>query len=461
MAIAAAFTERGTTIVFHSSHRHTPRRRRRGLQAGFIALALAAPLAFVGQAQADTAGTPVSYATTCTPPASLGLSPIHGTTTSEITVSNATPKVGDTVTVTYDVTTPAAGNPTATALPANVVLPTGTVTLGGAQSGTVAVTGTRTNPPVAGNAAFPGFTMTGTFVVSAAGAITLTPSNYNINSNYIISIDIPCTIDTPPAGVSNTVTASPATAANNRAVTDNPGSGAPGAKTTVSGTGFTAGASVTVAGFAGTTATGDATTATADSTGAFSVQLTVNAAATTGIIAFEGTAYSAATAAPPVAYTVIPVTPPGGASQTLNSSVKSGTLSMTQAGDTVTMTPVDFGTGGSSTGALNAITVKDYRGGASGWSLTASNTNFVGPSGSTLPAGNLSWTPACSTTSGSPSTCAAGSAGTVGTAGATLASTPAATLTGGQFSATANLSLNVPAFTAPGTYSSTLTLTLA
>jgi hypothetical protein len=134
---------------------------------------------------------------------------------------------------------------------------------------------------------------------------------------------------------------------------------------------------------------------------------------------------------------------------------------MTQAGDTVTMTPVDFGTGGSSTGLLNAVTVKDYRGGASGWSLTASNTNFVGPSGSTLPAANLSWTPACSTTSGSPSTCAAGSAGTVGTAGATLASTPAATLTGGQFSATANLSLNVPAFTAPGDYSSTLTLTLA
>ncbi|WP_052432791.1 beta-xylosidase [Streptacidiphilus carbonis] len=442
---------------------HRPTQRgRRGLQAGLVALVLATPLAFVGQAQAaDTAGTPVSYATTCTPPASLGLSPIHGTTVSEITVSNTTPKVGDTVTVTYDVTTPAAGNPTAQALPANVVLPTGTVVLGGAQTGTVNVTGTRTNPPVAGNAPFPGFTMTGTFTVTAAGAITLSPSNYNINSNYIISIDIPCNLDTPPAGVSNTVTASPATAPNGRTATDNPSSGAPGAKTTVSGTGFTAGAAITVAGFKGTTATGDATTATADANGAFSAQLTVNDPATTGIIAFEGTAYDATKAAPPVTYTVVPVTPPGGASQKLNSSVKSGTLSMTQAGDTVTMTPVDFGTGGSSTGSLNAVTVKDYRGGASGWSLTGSNTAFVGPGGSTLPAGNLSWKPACSTTTGSPSTCAAGSAGAVGTAGATLASTPAAALTGGQFSATADLSLNVPAFTAPGDYSSTLTLTLA
>jgi hypothetical protein len=54
-----------------------------------------------------------------------------------------------------------------------------------------------------------------------------------------------------------------------------------------------------------------------------------------------------------------------------------------------------------------------------------------------------------------------GSAGTVGATGATLASTPAAGLTGGQFAAGAGLTLTVPAFTAPGAYSSTLTLTLA
>ncbi|WP_370085250.1 WxL domain-containing protein [Streptacidiphilus sp. MAP12-16] len=439
-------------------HRGTRPGVRHAAWAGVVSLLVAVPMALAGQAQAATPGTSVSFATTCTP----GVVPaIHGTTITEIAVDNATPKVGDTVTVTYDVTQPASGNPTSTALPANVILPSGVVQLGGAQTGTVAVTGTRTNPPVAGNAPFPPFQMTGTFKVTTAGSITLTPGNYTINSNYIINLDTPCTIDTPPAPVSNTITAGPVTVPNNRAITDNPSSGPTGTKVTVTGTGFTAAAAITVAGFSGTTATGDATTATADSSGAFSATLTVNAASTTGIIAFEGTSYDPTKAAPPAAYSVTTVTPPGGASQTLNSSVKGGTLSMTQAGSTVTMTPVDFGTGGSSTGSLNAVTVKDFRGVGSGWSLTASNTNFTGPGGSTLPAADLSWTPACSTTAGSPSTCAAGSAGPVGTAGATLASTPAATLTGGQFGATANLSLSIPAFTAPGTYSSTLTLTLA
>ena len=415
-------------------------------------------MALAVQAQADTAGSTVSFATTCSP----GVVPaIHGTTQAEISVDNTTPKAGDTVTVTYDVIQPASGNPTATDLPANVILPTGTVVLGGGQTGTVAVSGTRTNPPVPGNAPFPAFTMTGTFVVTGSGPITLTPGNYNINSNYIISLDTPCTIDSPPAGVSNTITAGPATVPNSRAITDNPGSGPAGTKVTVKGTGFTPNAGVVVAGFSGQTATGDSATATTDGNGAFSADITVNAAATTGIIAFEGAQYDPTTAAPPVPFSVTAVIPPGGSAQTLTSTVKGGDLTMTQAGDTVTLTSVDFSTGGASTGPLNAITVKDDRGGASGWSLTASNTNFTGPGAGTLPAADLSWTPACTTAAGSPSTCVPGSSGTVGTAGATLASTPAGTLTGGQFSATANLTLTIPAFTAPGDYSSTLTLTLA
>ena len=417
-------------------------------------------LAFQTEAMAaDTPGTTVSYATTCSP----GVVPaIHGTTKSEITVDNATPKAGDTVTVTYDVIQPASGNPTSTDLPANVILPSGTVVLGGGQTGSVAVTGTRTNPPVPGNAAFPAFKMTGTFTVTGSGPITLTPGNYNINSNYIISLDTPCTIDAPPAPVSNTITAGPVTVPNNRAITDNPGSGPAGTAVTVKGTGFTPSTGVIVAGFSGQTATGDAAQATTDANGAFTASITVTAAATTGIIAFEGANYDPTKAAPPVPFSVTTVTPPGGAAQTLTSTVKGGDLTMTQAGDTVSLTSVDFSAGGNSTGSLNAVTVTDDRGGASGWSLTASNTNFTGPGTSTLPAANLSWTPACTTTStGSPSTCAAGSAGPVGTAGATLASTPAAPLTGGQFSATAGLTLNIPAFTAPGDYSSTLTLTLA
>lgn len=75
-----------------------------------------------------------------------GLPPIDGTTTAKITADNTSPQVGDTVTVTYTVVTPAASNPTDLALPADIMTPTGKVTLGGAQTGSVTVTGPRQNP---------------------------------------------------------------------------------------------------------------------------------------------------------------------------------------------------------------------------------------------------------------------------------------------------------------------------
>jgi hypothetical protein len=139
--------------------------------------------------------------------------------------------------------------------------------------------------------------------------------------------------------------------------------------------------------------------------------------------------------------------------------VKAGTLSMSQAGDSVQLSSVDFGKGGASQSALQTVTVKDFRGGPAGWSLTGKVTDFTGP-GARIDAGRLSWTPACATKAGSPSTCRAGSAGAVGASGATLASTPDGTLTGGEFTVDAGLSLDVPAFTPPGSYSGVLTLTL-
>lgn len=48
----------------------------------------------------------------------------------------------------------------------------------------------------------------------------------------------------------------------------------------------------------------------------------------------------------------------------------------------------------------------------------------------------------------------------MGGAGATLASTPNGALTGGEFTVDAGLSLDVPTFTPPGSYSGVLTLTL-
>ncbi|MEV6110841.1 beta-xylosidase [Streptomyces sp. NPDC051940] len=429
------------------------RRRRSVALVGAAVLGVA--LGAVGPA---SAATPVTFTAHCIPPAVAGLPPIDGPTTAVVEVSDTTPNVGDTVTVTYKITQAAASNPTDIALPADVVTPTGKVVLTGAQSGTVNVAGPKSNPPIPGKAPFPEMTMTGTFTVTEPGAIELRPGDYNIHTSYILELDTPCTVLTPPAPVSETVTA---TGVAVRAIQLSAASGNMGAPVTVNGTNFTAGAAITIAGVAGQNPTGDVTTATADAGGAFSASLTVNALSTTGIIAFEGAAYDPATAAGPVPYDVVDTTPPPPGSQKLNTAVQAGTLSMTQSGDTVEMTSVPFGEGGNSTGALNSVTVKDYRGGTVGWSLTGTVTDFDGPGTASIPGSALSWTPSCATAAGSPSTCAAGSPGSIGSAGATLAGTPGGAVTGGEFTADAGLSLSVPRFSPTGDYSALLTLTLA
>ncbi|GKQ37131.1 beta-xylosidase [Streptomyces sp. A012304] len=433
------------------------RRRRWSALLGAAALAVAGGGALA--APATAASVDVDYPTHCVPPPIAGIPPIDGTTTGKITVDKATPKVGDTVTVTYTVVKPAASNPTDLALPADIMTPTGKVTLGGAQSGSVTVAGPKKNDPVPGKGPFPSFSMTGTFTVTAPGAITLSPGDYNIHTSYILELDTPCTVTDPPAPVSETITAGDNPPANTRAISLGSASGGPGDTVTVTGSDFTPGATVTLAGRAGAVQTADTATVTANAQGAISGSLVVNDRTTTGIVAYEGGAWSAEKGAGPVAYVVVDDTPVPDGSQKLTTTVKAGTLSMAQAGDAVRLSAVDFGTGGASTGALQTVTVKDFRGGPAGWSLTGKVTDFTGP-GAKIAAGKLSWTPACATKAGSPSTCRAGSAGVVGAAGATLASAPDATLTGGEFTADARLSLDVPAFTPAGSYSGVLTLTL-
>lgn len=435
----------------------TTRRRRLASLLGATALAVSA-----GAALACPAGaaTDVDFATHCIPPAVAGIPPIDGTTTANVAVDNHSPKVGDTVTVTYTVVKPAANNPTAIALPADIMTPTGKVTLGGAQTGDVTVAGPKKNDPVPGNGAFPSFSMTGTFKVTSPGAITLSPGDYNIHTSYILELDTPCTVTDPPAPVSATVTATDSTPVNNRAISLSSASGNVGDPVTVSGSNFTAGATVTLAGRSGDTQTADTATVTAAADGSFSGTLVVNDKTTTGVVAYEGSTWSADKGAGPAAYVVNDTTPVPDGSQKLTTTVKAGTLAMSQAGDAVALSAVDFGKGGASTGALHSVTVKDFRGGPAGWSLTGKVTDFTGP-GAKIDAGKLSWSPACATKAGSPSTCQAGSAGTVGSSGATLASTPDGTLTGGEFTADAGLLLDVPAFTPPGSYSGVLTLTLS
>ncbi|MFF7200419.1 beta-xylosidase [Streptomyces sp. NPDC008141] len=439
--------------------RRSARRRRWTAALGAVAL-IAGTAALAAPANALTAAAaPVDFPTHCVPPPIAGIPPIDGTTTAQITVDKAAPKVGDTVTVTYTVTKPAASNPVDLALPADIMTPSGKVTLGGAQTGSVTVTGPKKNPPVPGKGAFPPFSMTGTFTVTAAGSITLSPGDYNIHTSYIMELDTPCTVTDPPAPVSETVVATDQPGANERTVQLGTASGNPGDEVTVTGAKFSPLTDITVVGRAGAAETADRTTVTSDAAGGFTATLQVGDLATTGIVAYEGGAWSAEKGAGPAAYTVVDDTPLPENSQKLSASVAAGTLSMSQAGDTVELSAVDFGTGGAAGGDLRTVTVKDFRGGPAGWSLTGKVTDFTGPGG-VIGAGELGWTPACATKQGSPSTCAAGSPGPVGSGGATLASTPNGAVTGGEFTVDAKVSLNVPAFTAPGTYSGVLTLTL-
>ncbi|MGW1667162.1 beta-xylosidase, partial [Streptomyces microflavus] len=119
------------------------------------------------------------------------------------------------------------------------------------------------------------------------------------------------------------------------------------------------------------------------------------------------------------------------------------------------------GTEQNMTGALNTVTVKDYRGGSTGWTLTGAVTDFSNGAGGTIAAEKFSWTPKITPGEGSPSQAVAGSTGPIGKTGATLASAPNADVTGGTFKADAGLSLAVPAYQAPGNYSATLTLSIS
>ncbi|MFD3656638.1 beta-xylosidase [Streptomyces sp. NPDC058620] len=442
------------------SRRSAGRRHRWAAVVGVAALAVTGG-GVLAPAAGATAGASVAvdFATRCVPPPIAGIPPIEGTTTAQITVDNTAPAVGDTVTVTYKVVRPAASNPVDLPLPADIMTPTGKLTLAGAQTGSVTVTGPRKNAPVPGLGAFPPFEMTGTFVVTAPGEIRLSPGDYNIHTSYLMELDTPCTVKSPPAPVSETITATGGGGpVNERAITLGTAAGKPGDRVTVTGTGFTPDTEVTVAGWNGSAPTADKITSKAAAGGGFTFRPRITDPATVGIVAFEGASWDPAKGAGPAAYTLVGDVPP--LSQRIDSLVKGGSLSMTQAGDTVQLTAVDFGAGGASTGALNTVTVKDFRGGPAGWSLTGRVTDFTGPGGAAIDAGELSWTPACATREGSPSTCAAGSEGTVGSAGATLASTPNAGFTGGEFTVDAGLSLDVPEFTPPGAYSGVLTLTL-
>ncbi|MFD5768959.1 hypothetical protein ACFWIN_24475 [Streptomyces sp. NPDC127049] len=163
--------------------------QRRTIAAG-VALMLGGAGILLSAAPAQAAQ--ISFRTECIPPAISGLPPVQGTTTVLVTAP-ATAKVGDTVEVVWKTVKPASKNPDMLDLAANTVKPTGTMKIGGAQSGTVAMEGPRQNPPIPKNTDMVLPEMKGTLKLTKAGDVTLTPDAYTINVSKPMSTNTTCT----------------------------------------------------------------------------------------------------------------------------------------------------------------------------------------------------------------------------------------------------------------------------
>ncbi|MEV4335324.1 hypothetical protein AB0K02_33325 [Streptomyces sp. NPDC049597] len=133
----------------------------------------------------------VSYATECVPPPISGLPPVQGTTTVRITAP-AQAEVGDEVEVIWKTVQAASKNPDILDLQKDTVKPTGTITLGGAVTGELAMEGPRQNPPIPKNSPMVLPDMKGTLKLEKAGEVTLTPGAYAINVSKPISTDTKC-----------------------------------------------------------------------------------------------------------------------------------------------------------------------------------------------------------------------------------------------------------------------------
>jgi hypothetical protein len=252
-----------------------------------------------------------------------------------------------------------------------------------------------------------------------------------------------------------------------RTVVLTPSSGGIGATISVSGSGFDPGATLLVVPSDGTGALAAPVTTTASATGTFSgVSVTV-VAGTIGIAASEADNPTTEFGFAPFSVSATSCSVAGDTGtctveQGIVQQVNGGQLSMTEAAPTITMSPVTLdGSSQTSTGALNQVTVTDARGTLTGWTLTGSVTDLTtgaGGTNRTIVNTNISWTPACSATTGSASEISTGAAGVI-PSNSMLCSAGSGG-GGGSFHADAGVSVVVPPTVARGTYNGTLTLTL-
>lgn len=161
----------------------------RRVSAAGVALMLGGAGILLAAGPATAAET--AYKTECIPPAISGMDPIQGTTKVEVNAP-AQAKVGDEIEVVWKTVEAASKNPDVLDLGENTVQPTGTVKVGGAQKGDLALEGERKNPPIKKGGAMVLSDMVGKLKLTEPGEVTLTPDAYNINVNKPISTDTKC-----------------------------------------------------------------------------------------------------------------------------------------------------------------------------------------------------------------------------------------------------------------------------
>ncbi|GAA2631350.1 hypothetical protein GCM10010399_74410 [Dactylosporangium fulvum] len=157
------------------------------------------------------------------------------------------------------------------------------------------------------------------------------------------------------------------------------------------------------------------------------------------------------------------ITAPAGtitSEQTITGDIAPGAFSLNVAGTSVALTGGTVG--GQATGSLNKATVVDLRGTNAGWDLVGQVGDFTGAG--TIPGSNLGWAPSSTKASGSGAVVTGATAAPGAGSGLGDPRTLCKAASGssaGTFECGAGLTLVVPDNVAPGTYSATLTLTLA
>ena len=252
-----------------------------------------------------------------------------------------------------------------------------------------------------------------------------------------------------------------------RTITLDPASGGASTAVNITGTDFDPLQAVTVTGSDGVNPTSDVGSAVVDSTGGITGSILVLSPATVSIVVTEDDAPTTEGASSAFDFTI--------QGQVGTVVIDGSAITLTQAGGQIAMSPVTLADGAMppSTGLLQTVTLDDARGTLSGWSVTATATDWTDiaepdPLNPTvnhvIPAGNLGWTPFCAPAVGSvadPAEVIAGPPASLDPVIPVTLCSAAPGGGGGSWTADALLFLDVPASIAAATYQATLTIVAA